>query len=77
MENAIEADSPVVRRVSEPRAGWADAFLRMAAAGDDVLLDEELLVASNWDEAEWCWYCTGLPCAQCDLTGGTRLKNGS
>jgi hypothetical protein len=51
----IEDSSPHVREASDPRAGWADAFERMAEAGDDVLLDEELLVASDWDETEWCW----------------------
>jgi antitoxin MazE len=38
----------------EVRAGWSDAFRRMAVAGDDkpVL---ELQGASGWDDTEWRW----------------------
>ena len=55
VEILVEDSRLVVRAVSSPRAGWADAFQRMAAAGDDALLEEESLVASDWDETEWQW----------------------
>lgn len=46
--------SGIMIRVAEaPRAGWADAAARLAAKGDDVLLDEP--VATDFDEAEWVW----------------------
>jgi antitoxin MazE len=37
-----------------PREGWEDAFKKMAAAGDDQLLDQDL-VQSNFDKDEWEW----------------------
>jgi antitoxin MazE len=55
VEIVVQESQLVVRAVSRPRAGWAAAFQRMAAAGDDALLDEEFLVASDWDETEWQW----------------------
>ena len=36
-----------------PREGWAEAFRRMAEAGDDKLLDPP--TATEWDETEWNW----------------------
>lgn len=44
-----------VRPVTKPRSGWDDTFRRMHEQGDDVLLDEGLLLASQWDKAEWEW----------------------
>lgn len=41
----------VVRPARRPREGWADAFRRMAKAGDDALLETP---RSRWDE-EWQW----------------------
>ncbi len=43
----------VIRAARHPREGWEEAFERMHANGDDVLLDSEY--ASEWDEAEWEW----------------------
>lgn len=37
-----------------PREGWEDAFKKMAAAGDDRLLDQDLF-DSNFDKDEWKW----------------------
>jgi antitoxin MazE len=37
-----------------PRKGWEDAFKKMAAAGDDRLLDQDLS-APNFDKDEWEW----------------------
>lgn len=43
----------VVRPLHGVRAGWGDAFARMAATGDDVLLDPP--VETEFDHAEWQW----------------------
>ena len=45
----------VIRSAREPRQGWADEFQAMAARGDDKLLDNDLLVQTNWDADEWQW----------------------
>ena len=47
--------SKTVRRVRRPRAGWADAFNRMAAAGDDNLVHGDAPIATLFDEVEWRW----------------------
>ena len=36
------------------RAGWGDAFKKMAQAGDDKLLDSESF-STNFDKDEWEW----------------------
>jgi antitoxin MazE len=41
--------------VKAVRQGWDAAFQRMAASGDDALLDEEAFTASRWDEGGWRW----------------------
>ncbi len=38
----------------EARAGWDEAFMKMAAASDDVRLVPERF-AHGWDEDEWEW----------------------
>jgi antitoxin MazE len=43
----------VLRAVKAPRAGWADAFGRMAAAGDDRLVQEDAPAATQFDTKEW------------------------
>lgn len=45
----------VIRRVRQPREGWAQAFQMMAARGDDELLDRSSLAPTQWDEDEWEW----------------------
>lgn len=45
----------VLRPVKTPRAGWADAFGRMAAAGDDLLVHEDAPTATHFDAEEWQW----------------------
>jgi antitoxin MazE len=56
-EVEIRADrqSLVIRPVKKPRAGWAAAFRKMAARGDDALLDDAPPSLSRWDEDEWQW----------------------
>ena len=43
----------VLRSARVPRAGWAEAFAAMSAAGDDDLLDRDL--PTQWDASEWRW----------------------
>lgn len=54
-----EDDALVIRPVRRPRAGWAEAFRRMAERGDDALLDDAAPSLSSWDESEWQWPSTG------------------
>ncbi|MEO7966390.1 MAG: AbrB/MazE/SpoVT family DNA-binding domain-containing protein [Gemmatimonadaceae bacterium] len=43
----------VIQATTQPRAGWAEAAQRMAARGDDALLDPP--VATRFDDEEWEW----------------------
>ena len=53
VEIGLEGGHLIIRSVAHPRAGWDEAFARMAANGDDVLLDDVTL--TEWDETEWEW----------------------
>ena len=44
----------VIRSSRTLREGWAEQFQRMAAHGDDKLLDGDQ-TTSAWDDAEWEW----------------------
>lgn len=54
VEVSVENSCLVVRPVTGPRAGWDTAFSKMAANGDDTLLDD-VTKLSSWDEEEWQW----------------------
>jgi len=56
-EVTIEAEGNrlVIRAVRRPRAGWAEKFQAMAAAGEDQLLDGDAVATSEWDKREWQW----------------------
>lgn len=43
----------VIEAAEAPRAGWSEAFARMARTGEDELLD--LPVATAFDATEWDW----------------------
>lgn len=45
----------VLRAGKATRAGWADAFGRMADAGDDQLVQEDAPSATQFDAEEWQW----------------------
>ncbi len=45
----------IVRSAKTPRAGWDEAFKRMAEKGDDTLFETDSLVPTKWDEEEWEW----------------------
>jgi len=55
VELEIEDNRLVISSVDRPRAGWGDAFRRMAEKGDDSLLDGDLVATTDWDEKEWEW----------------------
>jgi antitoxin MazE len=41
VEIEVRGQQLVIRAAKAPRAGWGEAFARMAAAGDDAMLDPE------------------------------------
>ncbi len=45
----------VIRSVSAARGGWDAAFAKMAARGDDQLLDAVTGKETHWERAEWKW----------------------
>lgn len=53
VEIEVRGEQLVIRAANPPRAGWAEAFARMAERGDDRMLDQETPTA--WDESEWKW----------------------
>jgi antitoxin MazE len=55
VELELHEDHLRVIPVKEPRAGWDEAFARMAERGDDALIDGEAWGHSEWDETEWEW----------------------
>lgn len=55
VELAVEDGQIVLRAVENPRAGWEEAFIKMNARGDDVLLDGDQTGSSSWDDEEWVW----------------------
>ena len=55
VELEIFPNQLVVRSAHPPRYGWEEQFRAMAQAGDDQLLDEEVLSLTEWDEVEWEW----------------------
>ena len=53
VEIEAKGERLVVRPAHRPRAGWADAFRRMAEQGDDALAHET--PPPGWDEDQWQW----------------------
>jgi antitoxin MazE len=54
VELEVRSDHIVIRAAAPPRATWGQAFAAMAEAGDDALLDSDVLPAA-WDDREWTW----------------------
>ena len=48
-------DSIVIRPAKNARADWEKSFKKMRLRGDDVLLDKEPELESEWDKEEWKW----------------------
>lgn len=59
VELEVQDQQIVVRNVRSSdkpaRAGWEESFRQMADAGDDRLLDADILSATTWDDEEWIW----------------------
>ncbi|MEG4865222.1 MULTISPECIES: AbrB/MazE/SpoVT family DNA-binding domain-containing protein [unclassified Microcoleus] len=51
VEIEVQGDPIVIRAAIKPRAGWDEAFAKMAEQHDDVLLDD--VTATEWEELEW------------------------
>ncbi len=54
VELEVRADELVIRSAKKMRSGWEASFAKMAANGDDALIDPEV-TDSRWDEDEWAW----------------------
>jgi antitoxin MazE len=55
VELEVEQNQIIIRPVTNPRAGWDDAFKAMADRGDDIILDKAENISNSWDEDEWQW----------------------
>jgi len=55
VELIVKDHDLIVRSTKTPRAGWDEAFKKMAEKGDDELFETDSLVSTNWDEEEWEW----------------------
>ena len=55
VELDVDKDQIIIRPVSNPRAGWDDAFKAMADKGDDMIIDEVENISHSWDDDEWQW----------------------
>ena len=59
LEDSVELEvrngQLVIRPMSKPRTGWKQAFRKMAARGEDRLLDPDLSSGSDCDRTEWTW----------------------
>ncbi|BAZ16961.1 transcriptional regulator/antitoxin, MazE [Calothrix sp. NIES-4071] len=53
VEIEVRKDHLILRPASCVRAGWNEAFAKMAELKDDVLLDN--VDTTNWDQLEWEW----------------------
>ena len=51
-ELTVEKGRLELRPEKKVRDGWEKAFQKMAAAGDDTLLDAG---STDWDDLEWEW----------------------
>ncbi|MDZ4721736.1 MAG: AbrB/MazE/SpoVT family DNA-binding domain-containing protein [Roseiflexaceae bacterium] len=54
IELIVDGEQLILRPSAHPRANWPAQFQQMAAAGDDTLLDPDL-VPTTWDESDWEW----------------------
>jgi antitoxin MazE len=55
VELEVQDGQIAIRPARRVRAGWAQGFAAMAAAGDDRLVDGPQLGATGWDQEEWEW----------------------
>jgi antitoxin MazE len=55
VELEAEDNRIIIRSTKQPRQDWERAFRTMTERGDDLLLDNDLLTQTRWDEDEWQW----------------------
>jgi antitoxin MazE len=55
VEIELEGECLLIRPTRTIREGWAAAFMSMAEAGDDQLLDDDVVISAKWDNEEWEW----------------------
>jgi antitoxin MazE len=55
VEMLVRDHDLVIRSRHSPRAGWDEAFQRMAERGDDLLVDRAAEPSTEWAEREWEW----------------------
>ena len=55
VELDVEDEKIVIRSASHTRQGWGEKFRLMAESGDDKMIEEDLIVPSEWDKDEWEW----------------------
>lgn len=55
VEIEIRREGLLIRPAAAPRMGWAEAFERMARAGDDRLIDEGRWGQTAWERRNWRW----------------------
>ena len=53
VEMLVQHGQLVIRSARRTRQGWKSVYEKMAAYGDDRLLDEDIPVAWDFDEWEW------------------------
>lgn len=52
---SVQAGTIVIAAASQPRQGWDEAYSRMAAHGDDELLDADAATSGAFDAESWEW----------------------
>mgnify|MGYP001549311648 CR=1 FL=1 len=55
VEFSVQNNALIIKSIKSSRKDWDAAFKKMAAEGDDQLLDPEISTPTDWDESEWEW----------------------
>jgi antitoxin MazE len=55
VEFSVQNNALIIKSLKFSRKNWDAAFKKMAANGDDQLLDPETFIQTEWDESEWEW----------------------
>jgi antitoxin MazE len=55
VEFSVQNNALIIKSLKSTRKNWDAAFKKMAANGDDQLLDSESFTQTDWDESEWEW----------------------
>ena len=51
----LQQGNILIRFLDAPRAGWENQFQITAERHDELALDDEGLMLTEWDEEEWHW----------------------